>query len=214
MFLIRGSRGLTMPELRTAAAWNAPGGTTNAISTQTGTQTGDLTIVFAVSTTGVTPDEATPGALMTTVDTLNDARRTRIAYRIFDGTTNLTTWTQTTSHGLVTIKAGTFHAAAPFSDGGAGYLNSSEPDNYVVWPSMTAPPNAKSWLLQFAWSNPAYTIGPWPGTTDLWNISAGFSSRCMYKHQTTAVTGANVNHTSGTAAQTAQFSAYLRGHEG
>lgn len=215
MILVKASRRLVLPELRVAPVYTVGSGTNQAITTQVGTLTGDLTLVFAFGTTATIPDEAVPGTLMTTIDTDGGGRKGRAAYRIFNGTTNLTTWTDTIGWGIATFKAGTFHAAAPFSNGGASYFSVSTPDNHVVVPALTSPLNAKSLAIFVSYSNQTVAFGAVAGSTDMWNRgSTTHNSRAVYKHQQTAFAGENTNHTSGSSTETLQFSAYLRGYEG
>lgn len=215
MIVIKVRRGLILPELRVAPAYTVGGGTSQAITTQVGTLTDDLTLIFAFSTTPSVGDEAVPGALMTTLDTDTGARKGRAAYRIFDGTTNLTTWTNTTAWGIMTFKAGTYNDSSIFSNGGAGYFNVSTPDNNVLYPALTAPPHVKCLKIDVAFSNQTVGFGQISGSTDMWNRSnTTWNSRAQYRNQTTAWSNTNVTHTIGSSTETLQFSAYLRGYGG
>jgi hypothetical protein len=214
MIFISKRGGLILPELRTAPAYIIGG--SPAITQQVGTLVGDLVVVVAYSTSGTAPNEAVPGALMTTVSVLTAIRSGRIAYRIATvaGTASLTTWTGGTgAYGIFTFKAGTFNPTTPFNNGGSTYFFTSEPDGRVDYPALTAPPNAKCLGLWISFTNLGPThFGEVTSTTTMWDrdISSWYS-RGMYRAQGSAFAGQSVNHLSGSAAQTLAFSGYIVG---
>ena len=209
-----GSGTFVQPDFRTTPAHFVGG--SPAITQQTDTVVGDLVVIVAFSTSGSLPDEASPGTLMTTVDTLTAIRSGRLAYRIATtaGTASLSTWGGSiNSYGIFTIKKDTFNPSTPFNDGGAGYFFTSEPDGNIPYPALTAPPNSKCMAFFTAYSNlgPVH-YGLVSGATSMWDRDAtNHYSRGQYKAQESAFAGQTVSHITGTAAQTLACSGYIVG---
>jgi hypothetical protein len=201
--MVASGGGWRLPEVRETPLFFVPGGTSQAISAQATTEIGDLIMIFAYGTGGSVPDEGTPGALFTTIDSEAGTRKGRVAYRI------------ASSAGVATFKKNSFDAVAPFDAGGlTEELFVSEPDGHVVYPALTTPPVRKTLMIGAAYSNLTASFGAITGATTGWNQTTGGSySRMFYKYQQAAFAGENVNHVSGTPAQTLGFLTYLKGKQ-
>jgi hypothetical protein len=215
--MVASGGGWRLPEVRETPVFFVPGGTSQAISAQATTEIGDLIMIFAYGTGGSVPDEGSPGTLFTTIDSESGTRKGRVAYRIASsaGTHSLSTWTATSSYGIATFKKNSFDAVAPFDTGGlTDELFVSEPDGHVVYPALTTPPVRKTLMIGAAYSNLTASFGAITGATTGWNQTTGGSySRMFYKYQQAAFAGENVNHVSGTPAQTLGFLTYLKGKQ-
>jgi hypothetical protein len=200
-----------LPSFRTPAAYTIG----SAITAQAATQVGDLTVIWAFGTGVAAPAE--PGALMTTVDIMDapTARKGTLDYRIATGAgaTSFGTYTGTSAWGVMTFVAGTFDAVTPIHKGGnSNVFSTSEPDNFVTYPTLTAAPNAVCMGFLTAFSN----LGPLEyglatGATSRWNQNTSSHFSRGQTAPLASLAGFNLNHISGSAAQTLVSAGYIVG---
>jgi hypothetical protein len=213
--MVGGGKSWRMPQVRGTPTLFVDGSSTQDVVADATTEVGDLMLVLAFGTSGTIPAE---GAVdFTDLDSIADARKGLAAYRIATdpGAHTLGTFSQSLAVGLLTFKKGTFNPVTPFDAGGlTDELFTNEPDSHVAYPALSAPVARKSLMICCAYSNLVASYGALSDSTTAWNRTATSNyTRCFYRYQPGAFAGENVNHVSGTPAQTCGFITYLRGYK-